>query len=399
MSDTYARYATLREEGPVQRVATPLGGYAYVVLRYDDARAALNDQRLSKHPKNAPAYLREAGIVTEDVGPLGVNMLASDPPDHTRLRRVVGRAFTPRRVESLRPRIQQITDDLLDALPVGEEIDLIGRFAFPLPVIVICEMLGVPAEDRDQFRTWTRSMTIVPSTPERRQRREAGLAALGIYMSDLIALRRSEIDRTLPSEEQPDLISALIMATDDRGTLDEQELHGTLMLLFIAGHETTVNLIGNGTLALLRNRDQLDALMADPGLLPSAVEELLRYDGPVERATFRTAVEDVEVGGVTIPSGSLVVVALGSADRDPHRFDLPDKLDLARKDNPHLAFGHGMHFCLGAPLARLEGMVAFSSLFARFPGIRLAAPPEDLRMRPQEALMIFRGLEELPVRL
>ncbi|MEO3789431.1 cytochrome P450 [Nonomuraea sp. B10E15] len=397
MDDAYSRYATLREAGPVHRVATPLGGEAYMITRYEEARAALHDQRLSKHPKNAPGFLRDSGLVTEAAGPVGVNMLSSDPPDHTRLRRVVGRAFTPRRVEALRPRIQQITDDLLDALPTGEEIDLIDRFAFQLPITVICEMLGVPVEDRDRFRAWTRAMTLVVSTPDERRRREEGMAALEVYLSGLIERCRSGVDREVPHEDQPDLLSALIVAADERGELDEDELRGTLMLLLIAGHETTVNLIGNGTLALLRNRDQLDALIADPGLLPSAVEELLRYDSPVENATFRFTLEDVELGGFTIPAGNLVLVSLAGADRDPLRFDRPGELDLARGDNPHLAFGHGMHFCLGAPLARLEGMVAFASLFGRFPGIRLACPAEQLRLRYQSPLVIVRGLEALPV--
>ncbi len=407
MADPYPKYARLRERGAVHRVRTPFGGDAYLITRYAEARAALNDPRLSKHPKNAPAFLREAGLVTGDAGPLGVNMLSSDPPDHTRLRRVIGKAFTARRVLALRPRIQEIADDLLAALPVGEEVDLIEEFAFPLPITVISEMLGVPVSDRDRFRTWSRDLITTASAPELRRRREAATTALTGYLSGLVAERRERMDdrrmddrrmdREPASETQPDLISALIVAADRHGELDETELLGMLMLLLVAGHETTVNLIGNGALALLRAPDVLGALAADPGLVPAAVEELLRYDGPVERATLRTAVEDIDVDGVTVPSGSLVVVALNCADRDPARFDRPDELDLARPDNQHLAFGHGPHFCLGAPLARLEGTIAFTSLLGRFPGIRLACPPERLQWRSQSAMMILRGLEALPV--
>jgi cytochrome P450 len=397
MADPYPAYARLRDRGAVHRVSTPFGGDAYLITRYAEARAALNDPRLSKHPKNAPAFLREAGLITGDAGPLGVNMLSSDPPDHTRLRRVIGGAFTARRVLALRPRIQRIADDLLAALPEEEEADLIEGFAFPLPITVISEMLGVPGSDRDRLRTWSRDLITTSSAPELRRRREAGAAALTGYLSGLVAERRKHMDMELASEAQPDLISALILAADRQGELDEAELLGMLMLLLVAGHETTVNLIGNGTLALLRAPEVLGALVADPGLVPAAVEELLRYDGPVERATLRTAVEDVDVDGVTVPAGSLVVVALACADRDPARFDRPDELDLGRRDNQHLAFGYGPHFCLGAPLARLEGTIAFTSLLGRFPGIRLARPPEELRWREQSAMMILRGLEALPV--
>ncbi|WP_326644503.1 cytochrome P450 [Nonomuraea fuscirosea] len=397
MADPYPAYARLRDRGAVHRVSTPFGGDAYLITRYAEARAALNDPRLSKHPKNAPAFLREAGLITGDAGPLGVNMLSSDPPDHTRLRRVIGGAFTARRVLALRPRIQRIADDLLAALPEEEEADLIEGFAFPLPITVISEMLGVPGSDRDRLRTWSRDLITTSSAPELRRRREAGAAALTGYLSGLVAERRKHMDMELASEAQPDLISALILAADRQGELDEAELLGMLMLLLVAGHETTVNLIGNGTLALLRAPEVLGALVADPGLVPAAVEELLRYDGPVERATLRTAVEDVDVDGVTVPAGSLVVVALACADRDPARFDRPDELDLGRRDNQHLAFGYGPHFCLGAPLARLEGTIAFTSLLGRFPGIRLARPPEELRWCEQSAMMILRGLEALPV--
>ncbi|MQA84568.1 MAG: cytochrome P450 [Streptosporangiales bacterium] len=396
-ADPYPGYAMLREAGPVHRITTPIGTESWLITRYEDARAALADGRFSKDPRYAPQRLRDLGVVGDGEGPTGANMLNSDPPDHTRLRRVVGKAFTPRRVEALRPRVQDVTRQLLDAMAPGE-VDLIGAFAFPLPVTVISELLGVPAEDQDQFRTWTTAMITAPTTPENRRVRDEGIGAIQRYLAELTEDRRRHVDTDLPHDAQPDLLSALILAADERGTLSERELQGTLMLLLTAGHETTVNLIGNGMLALLRHRDQLDTLLAHPELLPSAIEEMLRYDGPVEHATLRVATEDVEIGGVTIPKGSVVSIVIGSADRDPRRFADPDDLDIGREENPHLAFGHGIHFCLGAPLARLEGRTAFGELLRRFPRIELACPPEQLRWRPNAA-GIFRGVQALPVTL
>ncbi|MGI5131786.1 cytochrome P450 family protein [Pseudonocardia sp. CA-107938] len=395
-ANPYLGYAQLREAGSVHRIVTPMGTESWLITRYEDARAALADPRFAKDPRYAPQWLRDLGVVGDDTGPTGVNMLNSDPPDHTRLRRVVGKAFTPRRVESLRPRIESITNLLLDAMT--GEADLIAEFAFPLPVTVISELLGVPPEDKDSFRAWTTAMITPPLAPEDRQLRNEGVAAIQRYLADLTEQRRAHFDPSLPRDAQPDLLSALLLATDQDDTLTERELQGTLMLLLTAGHETTVNLIGNGMLALLRHRDQLDTLLAQPELLPSAIEELLRYDGPVERGTLRIALEDVEIGGTTIPKGSVVSIALAAADRDPNRFPGADDLDITRRENQHLAFGHGIHFCLGAPLARLEGQIAFGELLRRFPGIQLACPPKELRWRPSAA-GIFRGLQALPVKL
>jgi cytochrome P450 len=311
-------------------------------------------------------------------------MLNSDPPDHTRLRRLVATAFTMRRVELMRPRIVEITDELLAGLAGREQVDLVDDFAFPLPVTVICELLGVPYADREDFRTWS---TVLLSAGEI----DAVVAAgknMAAYLHELIAAKRAD-----PVD---DMLSALIQARDDGDRLDEAELVSMAFLLLVAGHETTVNLIANGTLALLQHPDQRAALRADPALLPGAIEEFLRYDGPISHATIRYTTEPVEIGGVTIPGGEFVVIALGSANRDDDRFADADRLDVTRPAGGHLAFGHGIHFCVGAPLARLEGQIAIGRLFDRFPDLALAVDANELRWRHSTLL---RGLESLPVRL
>jgi cytochrome P450 len=315
-------------------------------------------------------------------------MLNSDPPVHERLRRLVNKAFTARRVERLRPRITAITTALLDDMSTREQVDLLASFAFPLPITVICELLGVPVADQDDFRTW--SATIVSDTA-RPEVFQAHATAMVRYFRTLLAAKRHE-----PAD---DLLSALIAARDDGDRLTEDELVSMAFLLLVAGHETTVNLIGSGVLALLLNPAELARLRAfgsEPALIGGAVEELLRYVNPVNNATFRCAAEPVEIGGVRIGRGDPVVVALSSANRDPSRFGDPDRLDLGRDSSGHLAFGHGIHYCLGAPLARLEAEIAFSHLLARFGSIRLAVPAESLRWRPST---LIHGLESLPVRL
>ena len=322
-------------------------------------------------------------------------MLNTDPPNHTRLRKLVTKAFTARRVAGLRPRVEAITASLLDAIEArvavlkdagGEDaIDLIEAFAFPLPVTVICELLGVPARDRAQFRQW--SNAIVASEGEPGSFRTAG-AAMYHYFTRLVAAKRAQ-----PAD---DMVSALIEARDSGDSLDERELIAMLFLLLVAGHETTTNLIASGALALLTNPAELARLRCDPSLLPGAVEELLRYTNPLNHATDRFTLEPVEIGGVTIPAREWVLCATSSANRDPHRFGDPDRLDVGRDAGGHVAFGHGIHYCLGAPLARLEGEVAFGALFGRFPGLSLAADPATLRWRPSS---LIHGLEALPVRI
>ncbi len=316
-------------------------------------------------------------------------MLDRDPPDHTRLRGLVNKAFTPRVVEMLRPRIQQIVDGLLDAADGAGAMDLIEDFAYPIPVIVICEMLGVPVEDRERFKKWgldiARGLDAIwlPPDSEVTQRSMASRRALSDYFRALIAERR-----TAPRN---DLLSALIAAEEAGDKLSEEELLATCILLLVAGHETTVNLIGNGTLALLRHPDQLRLLRENPGLIGSAVEELLRFDGPVQR-TARIPSEDVTIRGCTIAKGEMVMPFIGAADRDPAQFPDPDRLDIARGDNRHIAFGWGIHFCLGAPLARVEGQIAINTLVQRLPKLSLATDKPEFRQS-----LTLRGLSALPV--
>ncbi|MEE4543384.1 cytochrome P450 [Streptomyces sp. V4-01] len=367
----------------------------WLITRYDDARNALADPRLSKDPSAAPEWAKAMAGVGDDEGPMGRNMLNSDPPDHTRQRKLVNRAFTPRRVEALAPRIQQITDELLDAVEGLPQVDLMASFAQPLPITVICELLGIPAADRHDFAVWTRMLLASPSTEAGVASRREGNKEMSRYLEGLIAAKRPDVDPDAAEDAHPDLISALIAPGRTDG-LDERELLGMIKLLLVAGHETTVNHIGNGMVALLRHPEQLRALQDRPGLLPGAVEEMLRYDGPIERVPMRFTTEDIEVGGTTIPQGSAVNVVLASADRDDTRFGDGCTFDITRAENPHMAFGYGIHYCVGAPLARLESRIAFSTLLDRFPDIALAVPPGELRWRVGGP-NIMRGLDTLPV--
>ncbi|MET8946760.1 cytochrome P450 [Streptomyces sp. NPDC004542] len=379
--DPFPVYAALRERGPVHRVRVPEGYEAWLVVGYDAARAALADPRLAKSWERASPTL---SLVRPASGP---NMLNSDPPDHGRLRRLVVREFTPRRVERLAPRIEEITDTLLDAMlarPDGRA-DLVEALSFPLSMAVICELLGVPELDRAAFRTWS---TDVFSHPDPAARKAAS-REMGDYLNRLLDDRR----RT-PGE---DLMSALIRATDEGGDrLSPGELTGTAWLLLVAGHETTANLISAGVLALLTHPEQLAALRADMTLLDGAVEEMLRYDGPVEAATFRFATESVDIAGTVIPGdGEPVLVVIADADRDPARFPGPDRFDIRRPPRGHLAFGHGIHHCLGSPLARTEARIAVRALLRRCPGLALDVHPAAVTWRRG---MLVRGPRRLPVR-
>ena len=389
-----AYFARMREERPVTPALLPNGGRVWLVTRYADVRAALVDPRL--HKDWASKMTSPDWVPDEVTGYLSVHLLNADPPDHTRLRKLVSKAFTARRVAGLRPRIEAITSALLDAVEAraaaGEEtIDLIEAFAFPLPVTVICELLGIPLRDQDQFRAW--SNAVVASEGEPGSFRAAGVAMFH-YFTGLIAAKRAALaDGTGPAD---DMVSALIDARDSGDSLDERELVAMLFLLLIAGHETTTNLIASGTLALLANPGELARLRAQPGLLPGAVDELLRFVNPLNHATERFTLEPVEIGGVTIPAREWVLCATASANHDAGRFPDADRLDVARDAGGHVAFGHGIHYCLGAPLARLEGEVAFGALLSRFPSLSLAADPSALRWRPSS---LIHGLETLPVRL
>ncbi|MGW4648738.1 cytochrome P450 family protein [Kitasatospora sp. NPDC004289] len=396
--DPYAVLAELREAAGAVPVLTPNGLRTWLVTCYEDARALLADPRLSKDmrvgfqlvPKNfadpaaREAFLREAGERSQFPQELSAHMLDSDPPDHTRLRRLVGRAFTARRVESLRPRITALVDELLDGLAGQERVELMEALAFPVPFTVICWLLGVPPDDRAEFRRWSNLLVSGAGTEEVR---DANVAMIG-YLRALIAAKRAA-----PAD---DLLSDLVHAEEEGERLAAEELVPMAFLLLVAGHETTVNLIGNGTLTLLTHPAARARLAADASLWPAAVEEFLRHDGPVSHATWRFTTEPVKVGDVLIPEGEFVTISLAAAGRDPARHQDPDRFDLDRPNTAGLAFGHGIHHCLGAPLARLEGQIVIGRLFERFPGLRLAGEPGELRHRQS---LMMRGLEELPVHL
>jgi cytochrome P450 len=388
-ADPYPTYARLRSSAPVYRAALPDGRGVWLITRYEDVLAVLKDQRFVKDWRGAltPEQLAQVPPIPEVMKPLSQNMLDTDPPDHERLRALVSKAFTPRLIERLRPRVQAISDGLLDAVQDRGEMDLIDDYAFPLPITVIAELLGVPAEDRNNFREW--SDAAVSGNASQEYMEEILIPHMQAFTDYLRALFKDK--RANPAD---DLVSALVRAEEAGDRLSEDELLGMVFLLLVAGHETTVNLIGNGVLALLQHPDQLRKLKEDPSLIKPAIEELLRYDGPVETSTERFAREDVEIGGQVIPRGEMVLVVLAAADHDPERFSDPDDLDITRTDNRHLAFGKGIHHCLGAPLARMEGQIAISTLLRRMPNLRLKGPPESLSWRPG---MILRGLRGLPV--
>jgi cytochrome P450 len=384
-ADPYPLYRRLREHNPVHE--SPVG--VTVFARYADAEAILANRRFSVDHRHAEGVLNLAAVHRDPelLDRRSVVMLFADPPDHTRLRSLVNKAFTARRIEALRPRIQHVVDELLDEVEERGEADLVDDVAYPLPVTVICEMLGVPASDHETFKGWSAALAanLDPLvSPERLERAMAAGDAFDVYFRDRIAERRAS--------PRDDLLSALIAAEEQGSRLNEDELLGTLVLLLVAGHETTVKLISNGTYALLRHPDELRRLRDDPSLDASAIEELLRYDSPVQM-TARTALEDIDVNGVGIPRHRQVLVLLGAANRDPAVFADPDRLELSRTDNRHMAFGGGIHFCLGSALARLEGRIAIGALVRRFPRMELAGDPE---WREQITL---RGLSRLPVRV
>ncbi|MGI8336284.1 cytochrome P450 family protein [Actinomadura scrupuli] len=384
-ADPFPFYRELREQGPVRHVCLANGLEAWLITRYDDVLAAFSDPRLSSDIGDAedPTLLEQ--LPSSERGSLRRSMLRVNPPDHTRLRRLVSKVFTARRVAELRPRIQEVTDQLLDAIAPAGRADLIEEFALPLPVTVISELLGVPAGDRHGFQEWTNTMLAQRSGAPDQARMEQAWEQMRAYLEGLLATKRAR-----PGD---DLLSALTMAHDEEHRLDEDELIAMAFLLLVAGYITTVNLIGSGIAALLAHPDQLKLLRDDPRLLPSAIEEFLRYDGPVSPGIARFPTEDIEIGGVTIPRGATVLVGTAVADRDPAQFPSPDRLDVARADNAHLAFGHGLHYCLGAPLARLEGQIAIGTVLNRLPNLALAVPFDELPWQ----VATLRGPKHLPV--
>ena len=390
LENPYPIYSVIRTVRPVLEVPVP--GYAgpgvWMLTRYRDVHDVLRDPRFSVERIRAPLvrdnldrmpdFLRQSAQGMR-------SMLIMDPPDHTRVRKLVNKAFTPRRIAALRGHVEALVETLVGEAAEKGRFDVIHDLAEPLPAIVIAELLGVPAEDHRRFREWSSALIGGLASPDAGARAASTAAAQRIlaYLADTIAARRRA--------PRDDLISAMIQAQEERDALSDAELLATSNLLLLAGHETTTNLIGNGTLALLREPDLWRRLAAEPALLPSAIEELLRFDGPVQ-ATVRVALEDVAIDGHTIPAGALVLVGIGAANRDPAVFARPDELDLARDPNPHLAFGFGTHFCLGAPLARLEAQLAFAALTRRFPTLALADDPPQYRPSP-----VLRGLARLDV--
>jgi len=386
--DPYPTYRRLLAEDPVQE--SPFGGL--VLSRYADCTALLRDSRASSDFRKSEAFRQQAVAQGLDYGALleeNRSFLFLDPPDHTRLRGLVNKAFTPRVIEGLRPRIAQIVGELLDAALKRGEMDVMEDFAYPLPVQIICDMLGVPVEDNARFRVWTseaaRSLDPDFALPQEEiERRQRTFDAFREYFEDLIAKRRAD--------PKDDLISALIAVEDEGSRLSHEELISTCILILIAGHETTVNLIGNGTLQLLRHRDQFELLRERPSLIKTAVEEVLRFDPPVQ-LSGRLALEDMPFADKVLKKGEQAVILIGAANHDPAQFPDPQRLDITREDNRHIAFGMGIHFCLGAPLARVEGQIALGELSRRLDGLELAT--ED---PPYKENLVLRGLASLPVR-
>jgi cytochrome P450 len=390
-TDPYPAYAWLRENSPVHRTTLPSGVEAWLVTRYTDAKQALADQRLSKNPAHhdEPAHAKgKTGIPGERKAELMTHLLNIDPPDHTRLRRLVSKAFTPRRVAEFAPRVQELTDRLIDGFVEKGEADLIHEFAFPLPIYAICDLLGVPREDQDDFRDWA-GMMLRHFKPGHGGGPRGGVARsvkkMRGYLAELIHRKREE-----PGD---DLISGLIRASDHGEHLTENEAAAMAFILLFAGFETTVNLIGNGMLALLAHPDQWERLRTNPSLAPRVVEEILRYDPPVQ-GTTRIAHETIELAGRTVRPGQWVVVLLGAAGRDAAVYDDPDRFDIGRDtDVEHLAFSSGIHYCVGAPLARLEGEIAFRALAERLPDLVRAGPVH------RRTSFTIRGVSTFPLTL
>lgn len=373
----YPLYDQLREAGPAHRVTAPDGSMVWLVTRYADVRQGLADQRLARHPRhNTDGY---AGIPLPEE--LWVTLATTDPPHHTRLRSLINAAFTRRRIESLRPRVNEVVDELLERMAEQEHrADLVTALAAPLPITVICDLLGIPEAERGTFRRYTDAIVGTD-----REASAQGCRDMVAFLKRMITLKR----------EQPDdaLITGLIEARDQDDRLTENEMVGMAFMILIGGYDTTLSMISSAALALLRDPERLAELRADPGLLTGAVEELLRFEPPVQNAIRRFATEDMEIGEVPIPAGSAVVLSIGSAGRDPRQYGCPARLDFHREESTHVSFGYGPHFCPGAQLGRMEVGVAVHKLFDRFPDLALAESGE-LRYRPG---FTFRELSSLPV--
>jgi cytochrome P450 len=414
LANAYDMYAELRAKGPVSRACIVgaeerrwkerrgfFRSETFFVTHYDEVLATLLDNRFSVDPRAemSPEELKQESSVPEELRLISRSLISLDPPDHTRLRKLVQPSFTGRGMQALRGSIQQIVDDLLDQaerdaaergeLAPARRMDLIEAFAYPFPVTVISDMLGIPREDRETIRGWTENLLRADRYRDQEVDEEirAGLREFIDYLRDLFERKRQQL--------ADDMISRLVHAEEDGDILNEEEVLATVFLMYLAGHVTTVNLVGNGVVALLTHPDQLKKFKEHPEeLAKGVVEETLRYWGPVDYIGRRIAKEDVEVGGTVIPKGEQATASLASANRDPERFADPDKFDISQADaNRHVAFGKGIHVCLGAPLARVEGQVAFSTLFRRFPELRLAVPAEEVRWDNS----FLRGFARLPV--
>ncbi|MAT95741.1 MAG: cytochrome P450 [Anaerolineaceae bacterium] len=379
----------MRQDDPIYAHRSPSGGTIWYITRFEEVTAVLKDNdHFVKDVRNTLPPDAQKPRKSSLNRLINENMLFADPPDHTRLRALVNQAFTPRRVEQLAGRVQQITDELLAVIAAADEADLIASFALPMPVRIIAELLGIPPADQAQVADWSQAIISPGSRNLNYSARKRKVRAFVDYLRQMFVLRQQE--------PQDDLISALVLAEEAGERLNEAELSSMVALLLVTGHETTVNLLGNGALALLNHPEQLAILRERPALWETAVEELLRFDGPVETSTTRWVRDDFVFEGHQMRRGDVVRVVLASANRDASQFDQPNVLDVTRQDNRHLAFGMGIHYCLGAPLARLEGQIGLQTLFDTFPKLCLAVPIDQLEWRSG---VLFRGLKQLPVRL
>ncbi|PGK78405.1 cytochrome P450 family protein [Bacillus thuringiensis] len=385
--DAYEIYKESRKKQPILFVNQVEIGKEWLITRYEDALPLLKDNRLKKDWTNVFSQdIKNMYLSVDNSDHLTTHMLNSDPPNHSRLRSLVQKAFTPKMIAQLDGRIQRIADDLISDIERKGTLNLVDDYSFPLPIIVISEMLGIPKEDQAKFRIWSHAVIASPETPEEIKETEKQLSEFITYLQYLVDMKRKE-----PKE---DLVSALILAESEGHKLSARELYSMIMLLIVAGHETTVNLITNTVLALLENPNQLQLLKDNPKLIDSAIEEGLRYYSPVEVTTARWAAEPFQIHDRTIEKGDMVVIALASANRDETVFENPEVFDITRENNRHIAFGHGSHFCLGAPLARLEAKIAITNLFNRMPELKIKGNREEIKWQGN---YLMRSLEELPL--
>ncbi|AOC91187.1 cytochrome P450 family protein [Bacillus amyloliquefaciens] len=385
--EAYAFYKELRKSRPLCPLSLGSLGEGWFISRYDDAIHLLKNEKLKKNYENViTAKEEKRPVLLKNEGPLRKHMLNSDPPDHNRLRTLVQKAFTHRMILQLEDKIQHIADSLLDKVQPSKFMNLVDDYAFPLPIIVISEMLGIPLEDRQNFRIWSQAIIDFSDAPERLQENDHLLGEFVEYLECLVRKKRSE--------PAGDLISALIQAESEGTPLSTEELYSMIMLLIVAGHETTVNLITNMTYALMCHHDQLEKLHRQPDLMNSAIEEALRFHSPVELTTIRWTAEPFILHGQEIKRKDVIIISLASANRDEKIFSNADMFDIERKNNRHIAFGHGIHFCLGAQLARLESKIAISTLLRRCPNIQIKGEKEQIKWKGN---FLMRALEELPL--